>query len=57
MFYFKERIHGCFVCLPEVSDEILNKLQVHKSFANLEVVKFKNAYKEHGIIEKQIAYN
>ena len=57
MFYFKERIHGCFVCLPEVSDEILNKLQGHKSFANLEVVKFKNAYKEHGIIEKQIAYN
>ena len=57
MFYFKERIHGCFVCLHEVSDEILNNLQVFKSFANLEVVKFKNAYKEHGIIEKQIAYN
>lgn len=56
-FYFKDKLHGCFVCLPEVSDEILNNLQVYKSFENLEVITFKDAYNEHGIIEKQIAYN
>jgi len=57
-FHFKEKMHGCFVCLPEVSNAILKDLRKDfKSFYNLESVTFKDAYNEHGIIEKQIAYN
>lgn len=57
IFFFKEKMHGCFVCLPEVSKEILNELRIFKSFNNLEIVKFKDAFIQHGIIERQIAYN
>lgn len=55
-FFFKEKFHGCFVCLPEVSEEIIIDLY-DNLLEGLEAVKFKDAYKQHGIIERQIAYN
>jgi hypothetical protein len=57
LFFFKEKMHGCFVCRPEVSEEILKDLQIFKSFSDLEIVYFKDAYNQHGIIEMQVAYN
>jgi hypothetical protein len=54
---FKEKLHGCFVCLPEVIEDILTDLKQIKLFNDLEIVKFKDAYKQHGLIERQIAYN
>ena len=57
-FFFKERFHGCFVTSNEIADEIINHIKdISESKPKIKKVKFNNAYKEHGVIEKQIFYN
>lgn len=57
-FFFKDRLHGCFVTSDEIADEVINYLkQVSENKFKIKKVKFNNAYKKHGLIEKQIFYN
>lgn len=58
VFFFAEIMHGCYVLMPEVAELILKKIgNLTHLGHNLEIVKFIDAYNQHGIIEKQIRYN
>jgi hypothetical protein len=54
---FKNKMSGCFVVKEIVAIEIL--LDIDKEFPDkeIEIIDFKKAYEEHGLIENQIAYN
>ncbi len=53
----KEKMVGCFVCTEDSAKDILFKLRLLEYEYELEIVDFNEAYKAHGLIEKQIAYN
>jgi hypothetical protein len=56
VLYFYEKMNGCFVFNKELADDIISDVeQVTKK--DVEIVDFKEAYNQHGIIEKQIKYN
>lgn len=60
--FFLNRLHGCFVSSFDSAHIVLENLMDMKSIIKLdieqlEIVNFKVAYKEHGLIEKQIMYN
>lgn len=57
-FYFREKMHGCFVTSSEIADEIIVQIKkMYNSKYNMIKIDFYVAYEEHGVIEKQIFYN
>lgn len=54
--YFNDKMHGCFVVSQEVAEEMILDIERIVEYS-VEIVDFQEAYKEHGIVEKQIKYN
>ena len=56
-YTFIGRMNGCIVMNPELAEQIKTLLESCTVMDNLEIVKFNIAYKEHGLTERQIAFN
>ena len=55
--YLEDRMVGCFVCCEDTAIDMLIKLKSIEYEYDLEYIKFSVAYKEHGLIERQVQYN
>ena len=59
--YFVSRMNGCLAVQKETANyliEIMNNIfESKKEKPKLEIINFHDAYKEHGIVERQICYN
>ena len=56
-YVFIPRMYGCLVMDYELAKEIVGDFEAYAEIDELEIKKFITAYKQHGLIEKQIAYN
>lgn len=54
--FFCDKMHGCFVISQELAEEMIIDIEMVTNYS-VEIVDFKEAYNEHGFIEKQIKYN
>ena len=53
----KERMAGCFVCCEDTAKDLIFKMKLLEYEHELEIVDFSEAYKTHGLVERQIQYN
>lgn len=57
-FFLKDRMNNCFVTCTDIAEEVIIHIKgICIGDYQFEMVDFKKAYEEHGLIEKQILYN